>query len=463
MFRKSKSLKIYVRDSVIRNLTVYLTLHNSSLKMDKFLWILSKIDFILDKDSRVYKGLSMIPISSVILRDEIGERYREYLDILMDAGIIDSDNFYITPKNGGECSKCKCYGYTKKYVNNKLVPYYVNNKALIKKKDAWLSKQKNLVSSNENIKFLYDKLIQVKIDIISAQGYLGSKLKQGEITDYEYHLELLKCNRINDGDFYIKQDDYGRVHSNLTSISKNIRERFLYIDNKRLVGIDIKSSQPAILASIISEFLTDLNKNVNDSSIYVDPRDKYMSKKNSKGSFIPFLDNITIESPVDVNCDVFTYIDYIELLSTELELYSNTIKNGVYESFQVDWFNQYKEEITIKQAKKLWYQFAFGKTHTPKYKQCRAIWSKNFPFIVDLIERIKADSHKTMAHLLQRRESKIVIDNLCHEFSETVDSRYFTVHDCLYFIHEDSLIEKGKQCFMNILRKFNVPTTISLT
>jgi hypothetical protein len=458
---KSKSLKIYIRSGVDSFLSAHLKLLGSSLKLDKFLWILSKIDYITDKDPYVFKDLPMVPISSVILRHEIGERYKEYLDILLSLKIIDTDNFYVTPNNGGKYSKCKCYGFTSKFNKRSLVPYYINNKALIKKKDAWLAKQRKNIIKEESTNSLYNKLKNVSIDIKSAEHYLRNKLSNGEISEREFHLEWLKCNRINDKDFYITKDDYGRIHTNLTSISKYIRDNFIKINDQDITGIDIKSSQPAILYSILTEFYNKTINNFDDEFTFIDPRKKYISKFNQSHNKIHFLDGILIDSPEIDN--VISMDVYLNLLHRDIHQYKFLLNSGIYESFANGWEAQFGEKITIDQSKKLWYQFAFGRIHTPKYKKCRRVWKSLMPIVVDLIERIKKTNHKVMAHLLQRRESHIVIDNLCKDFDLNVDENYFTVHDCIYFIKENSIFTKAKECFTNILEKFNVPTIVCAT
>jgi hypothetical protein len=59
-----------------------------------------------------------------------------------------------------------------------------------------------------------------------------------------YNKNLYTIETINDKSFYCIEDDYGRLHTNITILKKEIRDSFLTIDNEPIDNIDIINSQP---------------------------------------------------------------------------------------------------------------------------------------------------------------------------------------------------------------------------
>jgi len=68
-----------------------------------------------------------------------------------------------------------------------------------------------------------------------------------------FHLaHQIAVERIRDGEWWFKVDDYGRIHTNLTNLAKSLRG-FLTVDGKRLVNVDISESQPLFMGMVIAK------------------------------------------------------------------------------------------------------------------------------------------------------------------------------------------------------------------
>lgn len=65
-------------------------------------------------------------------------------------------------------------------------------------------------------------------------------------------LHQIAVEHIRDRDFWFTLDDYGRIHTNVTNLSKGLRQ-FLAVDGKRLVDVDVSESQPLFLGMAIAQ------------------------------------------------------------------------------------------------------------------------------------------------------------------------------------------------------------------
>ena len=437
----------------------------ASFHIDNFVWIMSKIDHVaMNMKKKDLDGLKMIPISSTIIRNEVGAKYREYIQYLIDFGIILCDEHYITTQSGGY-GKCKCYSYTEKFETKALVDYYINKKSLVKRTNKWNALMMNSIKKDSTLSEIYERMTRTTIDIVKAKAYLSDKLSTCELTERAYGYELNKINRINDGDFRLSRDEYGRIHTNFTNLSKHIRENYIRIDGEEVVGVDIKSSQPATLYSMVTEFIGNginrsYSSDINDIISYEmsDPRNKYVNSMNKRDNKILFSDSIYMNNPI-----TYDNVGYFTRLSDEMNKYKEYLMSGIYELFRSEWKDIHKTEISLKNAKKKWYTFAFGRSYGKTYQKIKQVWFKQFPLLVDLIEKIKEGDHKKMAHMLQRRESRIVLGDLCSEVNESIDSGYFTVHDCIYLPKKQGILDKVCGIFSSVLLKNDIITGFSVS
>src|ERR1700752_4683297 len=85
-------------------------------KRDKLAYILHQLGYISLYDSRYQKEGILIPLSSKIIQQRLGNYYNQYLEFLLQTGIIDTDNRYI--------KKEKAIGYRIGYPYNKAVRVY---------------------------------------------------------------------------------------------------------------------------------------------------------------------------------------------------------------------------------------------------------------------------------------------------------------------------------------------------
>jgi hypothetical protein len=262
-----------------------------------------------------------------------------------------------------------------------------------------------------------------------------------------------KCMRINepleDASLFLVKDPYGRIHTNFTNISRHIRENFIYLDGENLTEVDIISSQPAILYSIIKGYLSSVSdearkKYINDT--YVSPMERTTNMDG--GVFQPRMSKLGFDD----------YVDMLENTIEELKKYERVLRSGVYEYFQDKWQEFFERDVSRKKLKKLWLTHIFGLSSAIYNREIEYIWNKCFPLMNKIIKIFKESNYKLLAHELQKKESDIMFNQLCPRIDQ-LGINYFTVHDCVAVKKTDA--EKVRKEFIEVLDKNNILTGVS--
>jgi hypothetical protein len=233
-------------------------------------------------------------------------------------------------------------------------------------------------------------------EIILLKNYIGRNL---------YIIE-----DIYKGKFYNNRSySNNRYNSSITSLNKLVRP-FLLVNNKTLFSIDIKSSQPYLLASLL---------NVN-----------YYNKDN-KNKY-----NYYRVGPVGGS---ILFPRFLEGKEKGIEQYRNI-------SFEDDFYsivlrNELGRDPTTIERNSLKHktmQFLFYNNPKAKQKSELKYLVKQFPQINDFISScLDKIGEKRFSYLLQRAESFLVLDTVCVEFNNKYKSApFFTIHDAVLTTEE---------------------------
>jgi hypothetical protein len=176
-----------------------------------------------------------VPLSTVILRRVMHNRYRDCLDYLIEVGIIElKSNGYMPGK------LCKRY----RLVN----PVMDNEYALEEIRDEWLLNRIN-VSYNKDEAPKY--LTKWFVDDLTINADLARQFVCENFQEDKRFLYHLCISKLESGDLTILRDETGRrVHNNLSMMKKELREHLSY-DGNPLIGLDMKTTQPFFIASVI--------------------------------------------------------------------------------------------------------------------------------------------------------------------------------------------------------------------
>lgn len=441
------------------------------IHVDNFYYILAKIYGIANSKAK-FKNLDKVPVSSTILMHEIGRHYRKYLDYLIESGFIETDNHYVVTSDV-KSGKCKCYSLSQQFKSiKKTEKVIINSKSVIGHYLKWKNSMFSKVADDELLSKLFDMVQKFHIDTIEAEKYLRNLQKTNTtITDIWIENELKKCERINNKDaarkmMFIVRDPYQRVHTNLTNLSKHIRENFLYVNNEKVKSIDIVSSQASLLYLMMKRERDRIDvavKNPNSVNFGpddgfvpdVDVRDKYVNQKNSySGSPIRYYmgDSTHISS---LGCG--SYEIALSRVDADLEKMKTTLKSGIYEHFQDRWFQVYGIWHDRDEIKRRWIAYVFGRPNA-SCKKMRYLWETSFPMLSRMIDNFKINDHRILAHTLQKTEADLVFNKVCKAIDSAIGVDYGTVHDSI--LVPVGVYDTAKQIFSGILQDNGVITGV---
>lgn len=276
-----------------------------------------------------------------------------------------------------------------------------------------------------------DYLKQLTIDE-SFYEYMES---EWEGNNNQYRNIMASATRITNHDYFCKRDPTSRrLHSNVTNMAKVLR-KYLRVDGKTLINIDIKNSQPYLSTLLLTH-----------------PEKAANFAKDDE------LKNLLKEIKITGSRDI---THYIELVTT----------GKIYE-YLVDEFS--KEELVMdrKASKRQMLRTLYAKNRKPKdpdNRKAREIFVRLFPNVHKIFSKIrgrgkgekyktynnKFKTYKRFAILLQRIESHLVLDVIMKRvYTELPKIFVLTIHDSLLTINDSKTAEAIQKIMHEELEKF---------
>jgi hypothetical protein len=315
----------------------------------------------------------LLPLSSKILRKKYGNPYTKYMQYLIDNAYIR----LILPEIEGE--RCRHYKFVDWKLERTGLIHHVNKSSKLITKQNRNTLKPDYGDSPYSSKLLDAVVKNLEVIRIQKQNaiiYLNTLYTKP--MDRKYLRNYNSILNIDDGNIYMTCDNYGRIHTNFTTLKREIRNQFLSIDNEPLEEVDIKNSQPLF-------FLYLLSKNLNNS--------------------------IDKEELLQFKSDVLDGIIY-----DKLALYQGVIRDKM---------------------KRIFFKFLYGKSGS----KCRA-FTRYYPTITDFINKFKTDNnYEYLSHQLQKMEGEFIFKKICAELN-LQKIKYFTVHDSVYVKESDYHILK---------------------
>ena len=178
------------------------------------------------------------------------------------------------------------------------------------------------------------------------------------------------------GDFHLSVCDYGRVHTNLTNLKSDLRKH-LRVDGEPLVNLDIRNSQPLVFAALLKEHF------------------------GSKAGRIP--------------ADVLRYVELVQAGT----FYDHLMAEAGIDPTKRDAFKR-----------NLFARIFFCKSD-PATTEARA-FGDCFPGVYRVIRDLKSADYKALSHMLQRRESSLMIGGVASRCMEEIPHAFITtIHDSI--------------------------------
>lgn len=370
---------------------------------DKYYFILTFIYYGSLKDKR-NEAQSFIELNSIFLKSVIGGRYKKYLQHLINLGVIETDNYYVVK------AKSKGYRLTERIRNVKAKQVEITNKNILQNYERLKSRLLSGISLKQH-KYILSCLEQIDIQYEEAKYFIESTITNiDEYFSYSYSIDLIKAKDW----FFVVDKTAGRIHNNVTNLSKKLRP-FLRYKNKKLVEIDIANSQPFLFNVLIKKY---------------------------------FLEHLPQITPINENLNL-SYVHPNFTSYSDLELFmSLTAEGKFYDYLMKKWsVKEDRSLFKLRFFKKIFYS---KENENYVFKE-RKMFKELFPTVSKIISFYKKDDYCQLAIQLQKIEADIVINKIVPKLAE---QKVFvlTIHDSFLTTPENcELVEKTiKDEFKNL-------------
>lgn len=274
----------------------------------------------------------------------------------------------------------------------------------------------------------------LKIDYDKAIDYISST----KMTHSKRYSRRFLVETIANGNFYYqRQGKDNRLHSIITNFPKDIRT-FLKFNDSYLVSLDIKSSQPFMLAGLLNLiFITNDIEKINN--VLIESIKDIKIKRTINNIIIIMIQESMSESD---NKGVIQYINLLEgdiynhLAANLSEELRNDIQTplGITDSFYKKklWYKVREHFDSMRDyCKRLMLEYlnCSPRNKEKRYLEVRRILPGEISRIVD---RFKEDDKNIFPIFLQNLESYLILDKITKNIaSEHPDIPLYTIHDSI--------------------------------
>ena len=419
---------------------------------DKLYNLLGLLSSIPARNKDIIVDDGYIPLNAKILNSYMTD-YNFYLNYLIRTGVIirDREEEYVKGKS-------RRYKWTEPYVNSKFIrvemPKFsklneVKKKITIKEFSTLMEERQHYMEEYPYLKYWYNQN-KLEIDVDKAEKYAFAlknyKMTQGieywdwnkdkdkykhPFNQYTAILENLHSIAFNN-DYKVQIDTHvHRLHSVLTNMQKEFRN-FLTYDNKRLVSIDIKNSQPYLSCLLFNPDFWNENSSL-DLSLNKLPQN--------------IIDSIRFQPPRVNSIPITTALNdfFRSLEDGGFDTYKNIVSSGnMYETIMTWVQEETGQPILRDNAKTTMFRLIFSSNRENREDENHWLityYKKKFPHVANLFKIIKkqymgSDEKKQygrLACLLQSIESEVILHRCCKRIwvENNQQIPIFTIHDSI--------------------------------
>jgi len=388
-------------------------------KIDHFYYIIDYLSRGMDFDD-LDDNAGFINVNAQKLQGVI-HNYKAFLDHLLKHRFIQTDMKYVPGKKsfGYRLSNSKSHQATVEKIpitNYKVHQHKFKEIEELKAKLADTRKHyPHLTKWFEQVEINREGAMQEVERLFpeKTEGIRGTK--KGKASDWQKRYRAIQAiDKIANKEFYYSVDDnVGRFHSNLTNLKKEIRNYITY-DGQKLVNVDIKNSQPLFsLLLFKKEFYTEKSQLISINDI---PTSISLLSNNKQS-----LSSITIM--------LVKTLDRLD--NKDINVYSELVNSGAF--YEKVSELMYPTTIFNKPSLKLMvFRMFFSKNTSMRLPRAKfkRDFKARFPQTYEIFRIIKVKNHTALAHILQRIESLILIQNVVVRISkERPELPIFTIHD----------------------------------
>jgi hypothetical protein len=173
--------------------------------------------------------MTFVPMDTQFIEKHIPAKVRRLLlDDLLNAGVVECDGKYWFGNGPG---KCYCYRIGEAYRDSPIRPSYITHRILLKKINKYRQHQR------DTLKDPVHRTLRDWHDRVEVLPY----------APYGVHPSL---DVMIDGQRRFDPCEQGRLHTNVSNLQRQFR-RYLRLDGRELMSVDISTSQPLLLALLL--------------------------------------------------------------------------------------------------------------------------------------------------------------------------------------------------------------------
>lgn len=447
---------------------------------NKMYYLLSKIvstndNYRLNLKNNGFRNICSLPIKKVLGN-------RDYYDIIHlltspDDPIIQTNQSWSNYNVGDDY--CKGYRLTDKY-NTGETTFKTIPDRLEKMVVRYTPQELEDVEFHKKYQFLCDQFDrhQLTFDpkVYDYIRNLGQELLGRVDENNPYHQRLVYnvigrmlyyVHKIEQGELWYRvSEENHRLNSNITGLPKILRP-FILCNGVKLVQVDVSSSQPYILSSVMERrFFEDTGAGYNLSTIYPEQFEELVSDGtivkgygntdstgnisfgsiNSTGTVETINTgfqtntinnkNITSLSSSFMWCEFFTQSEVESMVWYQQSPFRDDFYTSVIRSYQT--LSGEMDDYYPEQRQKLKESMMFILFDDNKYHRNQNDTMGMFRLVYPGVDRWIRKIHqligkKKFSYLLQRSESYLILEVVCSEFHHQYpDAPVFTVHDAVF-------------------------------
>tara|TARA_R110000744_G_scaffold114988_1_gene215062 strand:- start:18081 stop:19592 length:1512 start_codon:yes stop_codon:yes gene_type:complete len=436
----------------------------NKVMMDKAVFM---IDFIrhqkiIRKDDITTNGYIRIP--SKFLNIYLQKELRKYKEFLARYGYIKTIPY--------DKEHSKSYGYKDCFFeekNQKIeIEEYIDYEFLSITYEKFLSKSLEQYARIEQKKTAAERTTKhltkwlngesIQADWQAAFKYIEEckSLSLDQKKQYSYSISRIRFNQW----YYIRSTNDNRLHSNLTNLPATLR-KFLAHNGQRLVSLDIKTSQPYLLAGVFflllenkTESLEFLKQGLRCKQV----RDKFDTVMNSITLSDTVIADFKAYKSLVCENDIYSYIGSQLTPEFKSSIKSTNTKGGYIDSVYNSSLAR-KEKKHFKELRSyckivvLEYMYCSLENHAARLKELRRVYPNAVNNFIDDFKYCKeleipkrvgkkrrnkrqkekiAKSKKLFSKFLQQLEAFLILDVITKELSK-INPRMFmaTIHDSI--------------------------------
>lgn len=459
--KRNRVFFFMLEESIFQRLKEEVTQHNTRnpkgsgdyIKMDVacfFVHLIDKRRTLLGED--VADGF--VPLMSKILK-EYHHDYKRYMTFLEENGFIEVTAGYSTFKG-----RSKQYRVLYPETSLGLLQLFPEDATFfnkIKKKDSEERRRADR-RCRHLTKWLHPDFLNIRTSEAKkmVEDLKEAGLSKDKISKRQQKIELIDRGYIS----YKREGKDNRLHSVLTNMPKELRPYIRFQENQHLISLDIKSSQPFMLAGLINLILNQDTGRLEECIKAV----KGVKRRRGIRNII----NMWKENLSDL--DIAELRTYIKLI-LEKDIYSHVGRNfsseflnrrergeGIVDKFYSQqsenkiekWFGNIRDYCKVVFLE---YLYSSNTTNEERIKEVRQI----LPNAVSrLINDLKKNHKSDFPIFLQNLEAYLLIDKITKEFAKKYPKApLYTIHDSVATTEEYSEflkrdLEEGIQNFFGI-------------